>query len=88
MEARKIYLYHEDSQSVDSSGLAMSVHSDPKKQKPSQDRLILHELVNNIRTQLALVQIYDYTRSIYITYINCIYRSHAFHKPKNKVSYI
>lgn len=64
MEARKIYLYHEDTLSMDSSERDMSVLSDSKKQAMTQDRMILHELINNIRTQLALVQIYDYTRSI------------------------
>ena len=63
MEARKIYLYHEDTLSMDSSR-DISVMSESKKQVMTQDKIILHELINNIRTQLALVQIYDYTRSI------------------------
>ena len=66
MEARKIYLYHEDTSSIDSSARDISVISESKKQALTQDKIILHELINNIRTQLALVQIYDYTISILI----------------------
>ena len=40
-----------------------SVSSSKQSKSSAASNVNVYELVNNIRTQLALVQIYDYTRS-------------------------
>ena len=65
--------------SVNSSETS-SVSSSKDSRSSSFSNINSYELVNNIRTQLALVQIYDYTRSnnYYLPY-----RSYVINTSKN-----
>lgn len=65
--------------SVNSSE-ASSINSSKNSRSSSFSSINSYELVNNIRTQLALVQIYDYTRGNNY-YLPC--RSYAINSSKN-----